>query len=321
MVVFIALVAAGFDFEQFRDDLQRELDRRRERQDGGGDDAVRTGLEQSRARLPPGPLASLVPRVTPDPFIKQYLMTAGPTPVPPAVSQAMAAPMLYHRAPAFDELYERVLSACRPCSPPPTPCSRSPPAGRARWSRPSPTSSGRARRRWRWPRASSASAGSGCARRTAPTSSRTSRAGARGWTRPTSTGCSSENAGVEVVFGTLSETSTGIVHDIQAIAEVVRRHGALLAVDAVSGLGRRAAAAGRVGRRRGRRRLAEGADDAAGPGVRVGLRARAGAARSARPRRPLLLRLGPDAPRARRRARARSRRRSRCSSASTSRSA
>src|SRR5215217_2773409 len=36
-------------------------------------------------------------------------MTAGPTPVPPAVSQAMATPMLYHRAPAFDELYERVL--------------------------------------------------------------------------------------------------------------------------------------------------------------------------------------------------------------------
>ena len=38
-------------------------------------------------------------------------MTAGPTPIPPAVSQAMAAPMLYHRAPAFDELYERVLGA------------------------------------------------------------------------------------------------------------------------------------------------------------------------------------------------------------------
>src|SRR5438045_369385 len=44
-----------------------------------------------------------------NPYLKQYLMTAGPTPVPPAVSQAMAAPMLYHRAPAFDELYERVL--------------------------------------------------------------------------------------------------------------------------------------------------------------------------------------------------------------------
>src|ERR687892_1138241 len=47
--------------------------------------------------------------MTPNPFMKQYLMTAGPTPVPPAVTQAMAAPMLYHRAPAFDELYERVL--------------------------------------------------------------------------------------------------------------------------------------------------------------------------------------------------------------------
>jgi aspartate aminotransferase-like enzyme len=39
------------------------------------------------------------------------------------------------------------------------------------------------------------------------------------------------------VFATLSETSSGIVHDVRAIAEVVGRHGALLAVDAVSGLG------------------------------------------------------------------------------------
>src|SRR5918997_2936493 len=44
-----------------------------------------------------------------DPFLKQYLMTAGPTPLPPAVSQAMAQPMLYHRAPAFVEVYARVL--------------------------------------------------------------------------------------------------------------------------------------------------------------------------------------------------------------------
>jgi aspartate aminotransferase-like enzyme len=48
--------------------------------------------------------------MTPNPYTKQYLMTAGPTPVPPAVSQAMAAPMLYHRAPAFVEVYERVLA-------------------------------------------------------------------------------------------------------------------------------------------------------------------------------------------------------------------
>jgi selenocysteine lyase/cysteine desulfurase len=42
-----------------------------------------------------------------------------------------------------------------------------------------------------------------------------------------------------VVFATLSETSTGIVHDVRAIAEVVRRHGALLVVDAVSVSARR----------------------------------------------------------------------------------
>ena len=29
--------------------------------------------------------------MTPNPYNKQYLMTAGPTPVPPAVSQAMAS--------------------------------------------------------------------------------------------------------------------------------------------------------------------------------------------------------------------------------------
>jgi aspartate aminotransferase-like enzyme len=44
-----------------------------------------------------------------DPYLKQYLMTAGPTPLPPAVSQAMASPMLYHRAPAFVEVYARAL--------------------------------------------------------------------------------------------------------------------------------------------------------------------------------------------------------------------
>jgi len=46
-----------------------------------------------------------------------------------------------------------------------------------------------------------------------------------------------ENDGIQVVFATLSETSTGIVHDVQAIADVVRRHDAILVIDAVSGLG------------------------------------------------------------------------------------
>jgi hypothetical protein len=48
MVVFIALVASGFDFEQFRQDLEDELDRRRERPDRGGSEGVRTGVEHLR---------------------------------------------------------------------------------------------------------------------------------------------------------------------------------------------------------------------------------------------------------------------------------
>src|SRR5881275_3365482 len=48
-----------------------------------------------------------------NPFIKRYLMTAGPTPIPPAVSEAMAQPVLYHRAPAFIEVYARCLERLR----------------------------------------------------------------------------------------------------------------------------------------------------------------------------------------------------------------
>ncbi len=44
-----------------------------------------------------------------NPYMKQYLMAAGPTPLPPAVSQVMAEPILYHRAPAFIDVYERAL--------------------------------------------------------------------------------------------------------------------------------------------------------------------------------------------------------------------
>ena len=42
---------------------------------------------------------------------------------------------------------------------------------------------------------------------------------------------------MEVVFTTLSETSTGVVNDVRELTEVAHRHGALIAVDAVSGLG------------------------------------------------------------------------------------
>jgi len=45
-----------------------------------------------------------------------------------------------------------------------------------------------------------------------------------------------KDAHIAAVYATLCETSTGVAHDLKALADVVRPHAALLVVDAVSGL-------------------------------------------------------------------------------------
>ncbi len=175
--------------------------------------------------------------MTPNPFVKQYLMTAGPTPVPPAVSQAMAAPMLYHRAPAFVELYERVLAKLPYVFQTENPVLAFAASGSggmesaaANLVRPGAPvlacAAGKFGERW----IELTEAFGGETVRYEP-----------GWGERLDPAeidrLLSENDGIEVVFATLSETSTGIVHDVAAIAEVARAHNAILAVDAVSGLG------------------------------------------------------------------------------------
>jgi serine---pyruvate transaminase len=44
---------------------------------------------------------------------KRYLMTPGPTPVPPAVLAAMSEPVVHHRSPDFRDLFERCLGRLR----------------------------------------------------------------------------------------------------------------------------------------------------------------------------------------------------------------
>ena len=44
---------------------------------------------------------------------KRYLMTPGPTPVPPEVLAAVGAPVVHHRSPDFLPIYERVLARLR----------------------------------------------------------------------------------------------------------------------------------------------------------------------------------------------------------------
>jgi aspartate aminotransferase-like enzyme len=172
-----------------------------------------------------------------DPFIKEYLMTAGPTPIPPAVSQAMAQPVLYHRAPAFVEVYARCLGRLKDVfqtrgdvlvfAASGSGAMESAVANLARPGEPVLVAScGKFGERW-------AELGgafgaevihhdAGWGNRVEPTDLERLLA---------------EHDGVEVVFTTLSETSTGVVNDVQALTEVAHAAGALIAVDAVSGLG------------------------------------------------------------------------------------
>jgi len=175
--------------------------------------------------------------MTPNPFTKQYLMTAGPTPIPPAVSQAMATPMLYHRAPAFDELYERVLTKLPKVFRTGNQVLAFAASGSgamesavANLVRPGDRilacAAGKFGERW----IQLGEAYGADVVRYEP-----------GWGERLDPAeidrLLTESPGVKVAFATLSETSTGIVHDVQAIADVARRHDVILAVDAVSGLG------------------------------------------------------------------------------------
>jgi serine---pyruvate transaminase len=172
-----------------------------------------------------------------NPYVKQYLMTVGPTPLPPAVSQAMAQPMLYHRAPAFVEVYARALRRLKTVfgtenevlvfAASGSGAMESAVANLVRPGEPAVVAScGKFGQRW---------------------AELCDAYGAR--TRHWETDWGSkiepagldrvlaENAGVELVFTTFSETSTGVVNDIRELTEAAHRHGALIAVDAVSGVG------------------------------------------------------------------------------------
>ena len=172
-----------------------------------------------------------------NPFVKQYLMTAGPTPLPPRVSQVMAEPVLYHRAPAGVELYTRVLQ-------------RLPAVFRTENDVQLFSSSG------------SGAMESAVANLVRPGDRVLACAAGKFGERWIELGEAygadvvryepgwgarldpaeverllGENPEVNVVLATQSETSTGVVHDVRALAQVAQEHNAFLVVDAISGLG------------------------------------------------------------------------------------
>jgi len=171
-----------------------------------------------------------------DAFIKQYLMTAGPTPVPPEVSQVMAEPVLYHRAPAFIEVYARCLERlprvfqtsndvlCFAAS-----GTGAMESAVVNLTRPGElalvASCGKFGERW----AELCDAHGAATRRL--------EAGWGSKVEPDALDRALAESGAATVFTTLSETSTGVVNDVRALAATAHAHDALIVVDAVSALG------------------------------------------------------------------------------------
>ena len=171
-------------------------------------------------------------------FNKQYLMTAGPTPLPPRVSQVMAEPITYHRAPAFVELYERalerlpkvfqsgndVLSFAASGSG----AMESAVANLALPGEPAVAAScGKFGGRW----------AELCDAFGAETTHLEFEWGEKVDPDRVGEALGSLDRPARALFTTQSETSTGVLNDIRALAEVARDHNTILAFDAISGLG------------------------------------------------------------------------------------
>jgi aspartate aminotransferase-like enzyme len=174
----------------------------------------------------------------PNMFGKQYMLTAGPTPLPPRVSQVMAEPIVYHRAPAFVETYARVLERLRLIfqtrnevlcfAASGTGAMESAVANLIGIGDPAMVAScGKFGQRW----------AEICDAYGAETLHLEFDWGEAVNPSGLDQALAELDRPARAVFVTQSETSTGVVNDIRALNEVATAHGSVLCVDAVSGLG------------------------------------------------------------------------------------
>jgi serine---pyruvate transaminase len=163
---------------------------------------------------------------------KRYLMTPGPTPVPPAVLAAMAQPVVHHRSPEFTPVFERTLARLREVY-------------RTDGDVLMFTSSGTGAMESAvanlvapGDRVVVVSAGSFGKRWTALTTAYEADVDEieYEWGQIPDP-ADLEGRDAKVVFLTHSETSTGVVADVRALAAVAKENGSLVVVDAVSSLG------------------------------------------------------------------------------------
>ena len=169
---------------------------------------------------------------------KQYLMTAGPTPLPPAVSQVMAEPILYHRAPAFVEIYARVLDRLKMVFQTENDVQLFAASGSgamesavANLLAPGDVavvaSAGKFGQRW----------AELCEAYGADTVHLETEWGEKVDPAEVDRALADRGGKAKALFSTQSETSTGVLNDVRALAEVAAGHGAISVFDAVSGLG------------------------------------------------------------------------------------
>jgi serine---pyruvate transaminase len=171
-------------------------------------------------------------------FNKQYLMTAGPTPLPPAVSQVMAEPIVYHRAPVFIEIYARVLERLKHVYQTESEVLSFAASGTgamesavANLIAPGDVavvaSCGKFGERW----------AELCDAYGAETVHLETEWGEKVDPARVDEALAGAGGRAKALFTTQSETSTGVLNDVQALTEVAHAHGAVIGVDAVSGLG------------------------------------------------------------------------------------
>ncbi len=168
--------------------------------------------------------------------VKRYLMAPGPTPVPPEVLAAGAEPVLHHRGPDFRELMLRCLARLQDVCRTRNDVLLYTASGSGAFEsavvnllspgeRVLAVTAGEFGDRWA---ALAATYGADVHELRY----------AWGETpRPEDVRTRLEDSGAEVVFLVHSETSTGVVADVQALAQAAREAGALSVVDAVSSVG------------------------------------------------------------------------------------
>jgi serine---pyruvate transaminase len=167
---------------------------------------------------------------------KRYLLTPGPTPVPPEVLAAMSAPVIHHRGPDFKALLARTLARLKEVVRTEDDVILLTSSGTGAFEsaavnllspgdRVLAVSAGEFGERW-----AALARAYGCDVQPL----------AYEWgetPRPEDLERRLDETGAEVVFLVHSETSTGVVADVQALAAVAKEAGALVVVDAVSSLG------------------------------------------------------------------------------------